>query len=822
MFISHFFYLFLINIQILPGNRELLPIVQEKGWTQLLFSWLNLHDRPAVQVEALLALTSIADLSQQSLTLPDAATCTAAGIASVQVGTGGGPSMNININSNSGSGLAAAAAKAAGGGMIGNNTINNYIDLTQQQTSQQQMRSHIANNSFNSNNRSSSGRGIVPNVQNNLYSPWNYEYDPSQNMAAQVLRDPAFQAARDVVNSPYFQNSIKMNYSNHHHGGGGSSSSSNIPMPPQPSSFKNNSNLPYPAPFMGSFSQPMFQNLLMNNAEALPTLISLLSSPNSEVYEHAMWILGNIAAAPSNSSPANGINSMNNPNDKNIDKLSPRENLLNAGVMPPLLACLEKNHENITLQRIGSWAISNFIEQQGKSGKSCYFSSSDFDISLLIRTLKRLLNSIDHDILNYTCWALSHLCDSTASLISAVVTSSDLNDPPCGLVPRLVELLHHENWKVTKPALRTIGNIVCAEYDEDSSGDIKSSTPTDFTEVILECNAVPRLKLLIAHSNREIQKEACWTLSNIAAGTVDQIQAVIDSGAIPPLVELVNDKKTDQEVRSEASWVVLNATSCGSDQQISSLVTEGCVSVLGLLLEEATMVSMALEGLERVLQVEKNNELARIEKANNEGNNRPESPLVNPYMVENAMKKPNTSSKVNKKVQQIWNDHFVSCVLCNKPYSKHRAKDAKFCEECKCHVCSNCNCEVYHLSYQEELWAASEEKVVASKQAKKSKKQKKKEKRKEKNKTKVQASKPSSDSEKAKSKKDQVSDEDDDIDVADTNTDADNAADQNSVDAEKSHPPIDFSLYLQQTGSIIALARLMDDFYEDCVNIPNQ
>merc|ERR1712038_157223 len=142
-------------------------------------------------------------------------------------------------------------------------------------------------------------------------------------------------------------------------------------------------------------------------------------------------------------------------------------------------------------------------------------------------------------------------------------------------------------------------------------------------------------------------------------------------------------------------------------------------------------------------QVEKNCQ-ARKEKCQRvERSHTP--PLVDPSLVENAMKKPN-SSKVTKKVQQIWNDHFVSCALCNQPYSKHRVSDAKFCNECKCYVCSHCNCEVYHLSYQEELWAASEEKVVASKQAKKSKKQKKKEKRKEKNKTKVQISKPSTSS----------------------------------------------------------------------------
>ena len=820
--------------QILPGNRELLPIVEEKGWTQLLLSWLNLHDRPAVQIEALLALTTIADLTQQSQTFENVSNSIGSlpggigsmgGLSSIIGNTGsigGGvgdllgtsnPNNDNNVNNNNNgnnNNIASTAETAVATG------VNDTIGRSMKQAQQQKHRSGIEEDKGNTENK----YNLLP------YSHYKKVASEMPFLTAEKLMR-AEKVIQKVVNSDNVNVDINSDNGGLQLNGSARLATSSTPMPQQPSSFNNTDNLPYPTAFMGNFSHSMFQNLLMNNEEALPTLLSLLSSPNSEVHEHAMWILGNIAAAPPNSSPM-PLNVLNDPNGKS-SIMSAKEILLDAGVMTPLLECLEKNHENIALQRIGSWAISNFVEQQGKAGKIVFGGDSkgdklDFDISVLLQTLKRLLDSTDDDILNYTCWALSHLCDSTASLISAVVTTSNPCDPPGGLVPRLVKLLHHENWKVTKPALRAIGNIVCAEYDEDCVD--KSSTPTDFTEVILECDAVPRLKLLITHNNREIQKEACWTLSNIAAGTIDQIQAVIDSGAIPLLVQLVNDKKTDQEVRSEASWVVLNATSCGSDEQISLLVSEGCVSVLGMLLEETTMVSMALEGFERVLQVEKNYELAR--SLNGGGDNtRPQSPLVSPDLVESAMKKTN-STKVHKKVQQIWNDHFVSCALCNKPYSKHRLSDAKFCEECKCHVCLNCNCEIYHLSYQEELWAASEEKVTASKQAKKSKKQKKREKRKEKNKTKVQEGKPSSDSEKTKGKKDQASDDDvDDDNRMHTGIDAgDNTMNQNSVDADKSQPPIDFSLYLQQTGSIIALARLMDDFYEGntykCVNIPNQ
>ncbi|CAB9512001.1 Armadillo/beta-catenin-like repeat [Seminavis robusta] len=51
--------------ELLPNNRDLLLLAQERNWIPLLLSWLNLHDRPAVQVEALLALTNIAELCAQ-------------------------------------------------------------------------------------------------------------------------------------------------------------------------------------------------------------------------------------------------------------------------------------------------------------------------------------------------------------------------------------------------------------------------------------------------------------------------------------------------------------------------------------------------------------------------------------------------------------------------------------------------------------------------------------------------------------------------------------------------------------------------------------
>ena len=84
-------------------------------------------------------------------------------------------------------------------------------------------------------------------------------------------------------------------------------------------SVPSNAFLPPPTPVSSqtgtlSFPQQLSassQHLLLRHADAIPTLISLLSSPNHEVYEQAMWILGSIAAGDSPGTSTSGSNSSN-------------------------------------------------------------------------------------------------------------------------------------------------------------------------------------------------------------------------------------------------------------------------------------------------------------------------------------------------------------------------------------------------------------------------------------------------------------------------------------------------------------------------------
>lgn len=88
----------------------------------------------------------------------------------------------------------------------------------------------------------------------------------------------------------------------------------------------------------------------------------------------------------------------------------------------------------------------------------------------------------------------------------------------CFRLTSLSPLCHrHQSTSVLVPALRTVGNIVTGDDMQ--------------TQVVINSNALPcLLNLLTTSHKKSIKKEACWTISNITAGTKEQIQAVMESG----------------------------------------------------------------------------------------------------------------------------------------------------------------------------------------------------------------------------------------------------------------------------------------------------
>jgi hypothetical protein len=58
-------------------------------------------------------------------------------------------------------------------------------------------------------------------------------------------------------------------------------------------------------------------------------------------------------------------------------------------------------------------------------------------------------------------------------------------------------------------------------------------------DIIIRQGGLFRFVTMLSHPNLKLAFEAAWCLTNIASGNANHTRAVVESGAIPPLVELL-------------------------------------------------------------------------------------------------------------------------------------------------------------------------------------------------------------------------------------------------------------------------------------------
>ena len=206
---------------------------------------------------------------------------------------------------------------------------------------------------------------------------------------------------------------------------------------------------------------------------ALPPLISLLSSPKEEVREQVIWAIGNICG----------------------DGAEMRNLVLSHGALEPLLKAIYQaaDSEKVSILQNGTWTLSNLCRGKPKPVME--------SISPAIPTLALMLNCKDEAVSLDAAWAFSYLSDGSDDCIQQVVDA--------GICPRVVELLREESL-LTTPALRTVGNIVTGNEAQ--------------TQCAVDAGCLPLFQKLLHSSKGGTRKEACWGVSNVTAGSVPQIQ----------------------------------------------------------------------------------------------------------------------------------------------------------------------------------------------------------------------------------------------------------------------------------------------------------
>ena len=90
-------------------------------------------------------------------------------------------------------------------------------------------------------------------------------------------------------------------------------------------------------------------------------------------------------------------------------------------------------------------------------------------------------------------------------------------------------------------------------------------------------------------------------LSNITAGTSQQLQICIDENIVDILVQLL--QHDEPVVQNEAVWALSNTTASANVAQFKILTDKGIIKALGSTLnqKDVRMLAVALEGLENIL-----------------------------------------------------------------------------------------------------------------------------------------------------------------------------------------------------------------------------
>ncbi|EGD76776.1 importin subunit alpha [Salpingoeca rosetta] len=287
------------------------------------------------------------------------------------------------------------------------------------------------------------------------------------------------------------------------------------------------------------------------SAGAIPYLGNLLSRESEKVREQAIWCLGNIAG----------------------DGPEPRDLLLGAGIMEPLMATIYSNPSTEMLST-ATWVLSNLC--RGKKPEP------NFEIvKQAIPTFLQLAQHEDVNVQADAMWGLSYLSDGDNDKIAALIEA--------GGAPIVVNLLTHSSIRILTPCIRCVGNIVTGTNEQ--------------TQVPIDLGCLQHFSRLIQHEKANIRKETCWALSNIGAGTRSQVHALIESNVVPSLLYCL--AHGDFRTRKEACWAVTNISNNGCDEDVRYLISQGCIKPLVDLLtvQDVKVVEIALDALRNVLRV---------------------------------------------------------------------------------------------------------------------------------------------------------------------------------------------------------------------------